>query len=178
MSIFKAIQDLAHKKEMRESKDEILFGEIIRYIIINYGPLVELETMLGDRKRAKFRLLSHHLLHSLHIELNRHTGSGLLTDATIGSYASITMTAEVKKYVADPDDALEMYKTAFSNIAKIPLLGGIKIRHQMNSIFAIKMEHFKIGDVIENQIEERKNIGHQIESMIKDLCDQLKDYKK
>jgi hypothetical protein len=88
------------------------------------------------------------------------------------------MTAEVKKFVADPDDALAMYKTAFANIGKIPLLGGIKVRHQMNSIFAIKMEHFKIGDVIENQLEERKNIGHQIESMIKDLCGQLKEFKK
>ena len=178
MSIFKAIQDLAHRKEMRESKDEILFGEIIRYMVINYGPLVELETMMGDRKVAKFKLLNHRLLNSIKVELNRHTGSGFITDATIGTFASLTMTAEVKKYVADPDDALNMYKTAIANVAKIPLLGGIKVVHQLNSIFAIKMEHFKIGDVVNNQLEERKNITNQLEEMIKDLCQQLEEFKK
>lgn len=179
MSIFKVWQDFAHSKEMRESKDEMLFGEIVKYMIENYGPLVELETKLGDKKIARFRTMKHKLLHSITVETNRHTGSGIVSDTIAGTRAGITVVAEVKNYVADPDDVLNMWKTDFQNIGKIPLLGGIKVDHQMNSILATKMDAFyRVGDIINDTLTERKIIGEKLEEMIALLCDQLKQYKK
>lgn len=178
MGIFQIWQDIAHQKEMRESKDEILFGEVIKYMITHYGPLVELETTYGDKKIARFRLLNHPLLHSITTELSRHTGTGLVTDMTIGSIASLKMVAEVKNYVADPDDVLNMWKTDFANVTKITLLGDIKLNHQMNSVLAEKIHHFRIGDVVNNTLEEREKITQQLEEMISLLVEQLRKYKK
>ena len=179
MSIFKVWQDLAHSKEIRESKDEVLFGEIVKYMIENYGPLVELETQMGDRKIARFRTVGHKLLHSITIQTNRHSGSGIVSDAIVGTKAGLSVSAEVKNYVADPDDVLNMWKTDFQNIGKIPLLGGVKVDHQMNSIIATKMDPvYSVGDIVKETEKERKLVADKIEQMIAEVSEQLKKFKK
>ena len=179
MGFFQLVQEFAHKREMRESKDEILFGELIRLMVRNYGPLVELETSsYSDHKPARFRLLNHPLLHSVTIKVNRWTGTGAVSEALFGSIGSVTIVGEVKNYVADPDDVLNMWKTDFSNIGKIPLLGGIKVNHQMNSILATKARKITIGDFVNSQQEERQKLQEEIKSDINELCEQLKKFKK
>lgn len=178
MGILKTIQNIAHKREMRESKDEILLGEIIRFMTKKYGPLVELETTFGDHKQARFRLLTHPLLYSITVKINRWTGSGAISEALVGSKAQLTFIGEIKNYLADPDELLNMWKTDFQNIAKIPLLGGIKVNHQLNSILAIKEKIIEIGNFVDNNWEERKKLEHLLEDEINSICDQLKSFKK
>lgn len=164
---------------MRESKDEILFGEVIRLMVKKYGPLVELETSAaGSYKQARFRILNHETLYSITIKVNRWTGSGMISDALVGSKGSLTIVAEVKNYVADPDDVLNMWKTDFGNIAKIPLLGDIKINHQMNSVLATKTNIITIGDFVNDLWEERNKLEQTLDKDINLLCEQLKSFKK
>jgi hypothetical protein len=114
----------------------------------------------------------------LTVKVNRWTGSGILMDKFVGSFGSVTLVGEVKNYVADPDDVLNMWKTDFKNIYKIPLLGGIKINHQMNSVLATKSRQVKIGDFINNQAEERAKLAEEIKSDVDLICEQLRQYKK
>lgn len=179
MGIYDAIKNFAHKQEMRESKDEILLGEVIRIMVKNYGPLVDLQTFsVGDQKQARFRLLGHNLLHSITVKIDRWTGSGAISEALIGSRGSLTFVAEVKNYVADPDDVLAMWKTDFSNLGKIPLFGDIKLNHQMNSVLATKTHVIEIGDFENNLWVERKKLEKIIGEDIILLCKQLETYKK
>lgn len=178
MGLLKAIQNIAHKREMRESKDEILLGEVIRFMVKKYGPLVELSTTYGDHKQARFRLLNHSLLYSVSIKINRWTGTGAISEALIGSKAQITIIGEIKNYLADPDELLNMWKTDFQNIGKIPLLGGIKVNHQLNSVLAIKEKIIEIGDFVDKNWEERKKLEHLLDDEINAICEQLKSFKK
>lgn len=179
MGIFKAIQAFAHKREIRESKDEILFGEVIRLMVKNYGPLVQIETSpIGDYKQARFRIFKNELLYSVTIKVNRWTGGSAIGEALIGSKGSLTLVAEVKNYVADPDDILNMWKTDFKNITKIPLLGGIKINHQMNSILATKTRVVDMGDFVNNMWGERKILEQDLKDDILELCKQLEPFRK
>lgn len=179
MGIYDAIKNFAHKQEMRESKDEILLGEVIRIMVKNYGPLVELQTSsISNHKQARFRLLDHNLLYSITVKVNRWTGSGAISEALLGSKGSLTFVAEVKNYVADPDDVLAMWKTDFGNIGKIPLFGDVKLNHQMNSVLATKTHVIEIGDFVNNLWEERKKLKQTIDDDILLLCKQLEAYKK
>ena len=179
MGILDFIHDFSHTKEMRESKDQILFGEIVRHLVVNYGPLVELETKLGDRSIAKVRTVKHPIFHSISVTLNRHTGSDMISDAVIGSKAALSVQAEVKNYLADPDDVINMWKTDFANISKIALFGDVKLNHKMNSVVGLVMDPmYSIGDVIDNTLEERKALGEKLDAMIDRLLESLKPYKK
>lgn len=142
--------------------------------MINYGPLVELEI----KKLTCVRTLSHKLLQSISVELDRHTGSNIIMDKTFGSFASITIVGEVKNYVADPDDVLKMWKTDFQNLSKFAILGDVKLNHQMNSVLATKMIHFKMGDVVNDTLTECQNIANQLEELIGGFYERLSEHKK
>lgn len=177
--VFKALQAFAHKRELRESKDEILFGEIIRLMVLKYGPLVEIETSsVGDHKQARFLLQNHPLLYSLTVKVNRWTGDGMVSEKLFGSKGSLTLVAEVKNNVADPDDVLNMWKTDFANITKIPLLGGVKVNHQMNSILATKTHIVDMGDFANDMWNERKKLEQVVSDAVDELCKQLASFKK
>lgn len=124
-----------HKAEMRESKDEMLVGEIVRAMARAGQPSIAFRAH-DDRQQLRFRCVADELLHSVWIVLDRKTGSGALSQALIGSKATLTITAEIKNYVTDPDDLVAMYKTDLANLFKVPVLGGIKLNHELNSVYA------------------------------------------
>ena len=55
----------------------------------------------------RFKPLNDPVLHSVVITLDRKTGGSALQQAIIGSKATITVQAEVKNYMADPDDLIK-----------------------------------------------------------------------
>lgn len=181
MSIFKLVQEFQHGKEMRESKDEIIFGEFIRLMVRKYGPLVDMQASpseTSDYKQARFKMSKHKILSTLTIKVNRWSGGGMVTDKLIGSRASVTLVAEVKNYVSDPDDVVSMYKNDFANIGKIPLLGQTKVNHQLNSVLATRTRQVKIGDFVKNLHGERKELEVFLDNEIEELTEQLKSFKK
>ena len=133
--MFNLIQQFAHKAEMRESKDEILIGEIVRAMARQGYPAVSFRAH-DDRQRMRFKTVSDPMLHSLFVTLDRKTGGGALSEALLGSKATLTLTAEVKNRLSDPDDLIAMYKTDLANMFKLPVMGGIKLNHELNSVFA------------------------------------------
>jgi hypothetical protein len=52
----------------------------------------------------------------------------------LGSKAFVKVQAEVKNYLADPDDLLKMYSTDFKNLFKVTMLDDTKLDHQFNSV--------------------------------------------
>lgn len=127
------LQNFAHKAEIRESKDEILIGEIVRAMARQGFPSIQF-TASGDLQRVRFRTTGDPVLNSVFITLDRKTGTGALSAALIGSKATLLVTAEIKNRMADPDDLVKMYRTDLANIFKMPVLGGIKLNHELNSV--------------------------------------------
>src|SRR4051812_47900579 len=103
-----------NRAEIRESKDEILVGEIVRamsrqgYVSVKYVASTDLQ-------RVSFKALQDPVLTYLHITLDRKTGGGAISSALIGVKATLTISAEVKNYIADPDDLVAMYRTDLAN---------------------------------------------------------------
>ncbi len=175
--MFNLMQNFAHKAEMRESKDEILLGEIVRVMSRRGHPTIQFRAN-DDIQQVQFKTVRDPLLHSVFITLDRKTGSGALSAALLGSKATLRITAEVKNRMADPDDLIAMYRTDLANMFKMPVLGGIKLNHEMNSVLAtlqlvVALDHYILkGDP---GIEK---LDALLVSRIDALKEKLEPYKK
>jgi hypothetical protein len=176
-----------HKGEIRESKDEILIGEIIYLFSLQGWPCtgftrkllgVEVTATTADLQHVRFRTLNDPVLHSLHVKLDRKTGTGMLSAALVGSKATLYITAEVKNLLADPDDLVNQWATDIKNILKMPLLGQVKVNHELNSIFGQKGAIIDIDQYVLQGEQGRRNLGALLMGTVDELREVLKPYKK
>ncbi len=124
-----------NKAEIRESKDEILVGELVRAMARQGCPAINFWSN-NDYQRVRFKCPKDPVLSSLIVTLDRKTGTGAVSGALFGSKATLTIAGEVKIYLTDPDDIVNMYRTDLANLFKLPVLGGIKLNHELNSVYA------------------------------------------
>lgn len=174
--MFNLLAQFAHKAEMRESKDEILVGEIVRAMFRQGFPSIQFRAG-DDRQLVRFKTISDPVLHTVTVILDRKTGGSALQEAILGSKATLRITAEVKNYMADPDDLLAMYKTDLANLFKMPAIGGIKLNHELNSVFATTQKVIEIGTYIQGDSGPQQ-LEQLLSKIIGELKAKLEPYKK
>lgn len=129
------LNKFTNKAEIRESKDEILIGELVRAMARQNCPAVQFSAN-DDRQLVRFKTPTDNVLHSVYVVLDRKTGSGAISSALLGSKATLTIMGEVKIYLTDPDDILAMFRTDLANLFKMPIFGGIRLNHELNNVYA------------------------------------------
>ncbi|MDM8521351.1 hypothetical protein QUF64_14995 [Anaerolineales bacterium HSG6] len=165
-----------HAQEMRESKDEILTGEIVRAMTRKNMPAIGFNTA-GEDQRIIFKP-NHSILYKVSITVDRKTGGSKISQAMFGSKAWITFQAQIKNQVADPDDLLEMYRTDAKNIFKSPMFGDVKLDHQLNSVFATKRVTVDIDKYIPQDEAGVQTLTDFLQEHINDVEEKLKPFKK
>lgn len=171
------INKFNNRAEIRESKDEILVGEIVRAMARRGA--VSVSYVAGtDMQRVSFKTLNDPVLSYIHITLDRKTGGGALSAAIIGVKATLTISAEVKNYVADPDDLVKMYRTDLANIFRLPVIGGVKLNHELNSIFATTTKIIEINDYVLKGEAGVERLVALLGGTLDDLRGRLQGYKK
>ena len=177
--MFNKLMDYANKKEMRESRDEVVVGQMVAsmarlgYPTIAYNTGSTLDT---GYQSILFATPTDEVLHTIQVTLDRKTGGGKLSEAIIGSKATLSITAEVKNYLADPDDLLTMWRTDFANITKMPMLGHVKLDHRLNIVLATKTQLIELSDF--DGPEDRARIDQLLQSMIGEVRQAVAQYKK
>jgi hypothetical protein len=166
-----------NRAEIRESKDEILVGEIVR-AMARQGYVSVVFVADTGMQRTAFKTLNDPVLSYLHITLDRKTGGGAISAALIGVKATLTISAEVKNYIADPDDLVAMYRTDLANIFRLPVLGGIKLNHELNSIFATTTKIIEINDYVLKGEPGVQRLMALLNGTINELRERLRPYKK
>ena len=166
-----------HKQEMRESRDEILIGEIVLAMAKQRCPAIGFSANMGIQS-VRFKPTQDKLLNSITITLDRKTGGSALQEAIIGNKAVINVVAEVKNYLADPDDLLEMYRTDMQNVLKFPMLGQVKLDHQLNTVYATRQSIIEINDYLPNGGKRTDRLEKLLLSVITELKEKLAPYKK
>ncbi|CAM2065626.1 hypothetical protein SCOR_09605 [Sulfidibacter corallicola] len=175
--MFNFITKFAHKSEIRESKDEILIGEIVRAMGRQGYPSIAYQAH-DDRQRVRFYAHKDPLLHSIYITLDRKTGSGMISAALIGSKATLQISAEIKNLLTDPDDLVNMFKTDLANMFKVPVIGGIKLNHEMNSVFASVTKIIEIDNYVLKGDAGTQGLMDIISQTVSELREKLKPYKR
>jgi hypothetical protein len=162
---------------MRESKDEILVGEIVRTMSRLGCPAIGFIAN-NDFQAIRFKPVNDQILNSVIIQLDRKTGDSMLQQAIIGSKATLMVQAEVKNYLADPDDLIKMYRTDLANLFKFPMLGDVKLDHQLNSVLATKRVGINLDNYILKGEESATNLINLIRGIVGELREKLATYKK
>jgi hypothetical protein len=166
-----------HRREMRESKDEILVGELVYAMSqLNY-PVIRFRADAG-RQAITFKPRQAPVLNTVTIILDRKTGDGAISQALVGSKATLTFQAEVKNYLADPDDLLHMYRTDLQNLFKMPILGETRLNHQLNSVLATVKQIIDVDDYILKGQEGNDRLRQLCATTISGLREKLVPYKK
>ena len=147
MGLFNAAAKFNAKSELRESKDEMLMGEIVQ-LLSHRGFVPDTFQSNDDRQRIRFRARPDPVLHYLWIDLNRLTGSGAVSGKLIGSKATVRLIGEIKIKLTDPDDLIAMWRTGAANVLKVPLFGDIKLRHRVTSVTALSQKLVDIDDFV------------------------------
>jgi hypothetical protein len=171
------LNQFKHNQEMRESKDEILVGELVRAMMRLGSPAIGFAANAGLQS-VRFKPVGDAVLHSVIITVDRKTGDSMLQQAIVGSKAVLTIQAEIKNYLADPDDLVHMYRTDLQNMFKMPLMGDVRLDHQLNSILGTKKVIVDIDDYILKGEESVGRMTHLLQSVVAELRGKLAPYKK
>jgi len=175
--VFNILAQFNHKAEIRESKDEILIGEIVAAMASAGYPSIAFRAH-NDRQLVRFKAINDPVLHSVNIILDRKTGTGALGSAIFGSKATLRITAEVRNQMTDPDDLLAMYKTDLANLFKMPAMGGIKLNHELNSVFATTQRLIEIDNYVLKGAPGVEKMRALLEDIIGTLREKLAEYRR
>lgn len=171
------LANFANKAEIRESKDEMLVGEIVRAMARRSWPATSFRAT-DDRQWMRFRAVGDPILHHAYVTLDRKTGGSALQEALIGSKATLTIAGEIKNMLTDPDDIVKMYTTDLANMFKMPVLGGIKLNHELNSVFATTTALIDIDTYVNKGEKGAEGLAALLGGTVDKLREKLQPYKR
>lgn len=151
-----------------QSKDEIIFGEVVRLMVDRGHPVINFDAEEGCQS-ARF-LIEDDLFFSLRITL----------DKKVGTASVLNLTAEVRNKLSDPDDMIEMFRTDLMNIAKIPLFGQVKLNHEYNTVFGTVSSIKSLNSYLGKEVGDIQStvLEKDLDEMIGRLREALKKFKK
>ncbi len=176
MSLMTFFADRERKAELRESKDEMMIGEVVRAMARKGFPTVAFWSN-SDYQRVKFKTMSDPILAAVYIQLDRMTGTSAIGSALMGSKAKLSVTCEVKNFLADPDDLVAMYRTDMANLFKISWK-DVRINHEYNAIHGTTNQVIEIGDYVDKGDQGTHALVQKLDAEIARIREKLAPYKK
>jgi hypothetical protein len=176
MSILGFFADRERKAELRESKDEMMVGELVRAMSRKGWPTVAFQAH-SDYQRVRFKTLGDDVFSHLYVTLDRKTGTGALSEALLGSKATLFFTGEVKNYMADPDDLVHMYRTDLANLFKVSWQ-DVRVNHEYNAILGTTKQVVEINDFVGRGQEGVTGLIQLVERELHRIREKLRPYKK
>lgn len=167
MALLKFFSEMSQSYAEFSAKDEMIFGEIVRIFQKKGYPCIGFTAKDGSQS-GRF-LVEGEVLFAIRVGLDKKLG--------VAGFLSIA--AEVRNKMADPDDMITMFKTDFSNIAKIPVLGQIKVNHEYNTVFARSTSVKKISSYIESKgVVDAALLENDLMEIVSRLEEELRKFKK
>jgi len=175
--MFSFLSKFQHSQEMRESKDEILVGEIVRLMGKKGILATGFRADSGDQT-ITFTPTRDSVLYEIRLMIDRKTGGSRMSQAVFGSKAWITFELMIKNLVADPDDLLAMYKTDMQNVFKSPMFGQVKLDHRLNTVVGSKRVMLDIDRYKPQDEPSRQALGQFLMENIGEIREKLLPFKK
>jgi hypothetical protein len=176
MGLMSFFADRERKAELRESKDEMFVGELVRAMARKGWPTVSFYAN-ADFQRVGFKAMDDAVLSTVYLTLDRLTGSGAIGAALIGSKAYLSVTCEIKNYLADPDDLVAMYRTDMANMFKMAW-GDVKINHEYNAIMGTTKQIIELDSYIGKGDPGISALIGLLDNEIHRIREKLKPFKK
>jgi hypothetical protein len=176
MGFLNALNSYAHKSELRESKDEIVFGEVVRGLS-HHGWACHQVVAHGDRQQAGFKVPGHDVLSAVYVVVDRRTGSGAISQS-LGSKTTIGLAAEMRNKVSDPDDLAAMWRADLANLFKVPVNGEVRVNHQLNKVIARTNHLIDLDNYVQGTTVDASQLVPWLLQQVDNLAAHLRPHKK
>jgi hypothetical protein len=176
MGLFNAMTNYAHRSELRESKDEIICGEIIRGLS-HRGWRCHRIVAHSDRQQIGFKLPGDPVLSAIYLVIDRKSGSGAISQS-LGSRTVVGFVAEMRHKVSDPDDLATMWRTDLANLFKLPVAGEVRVNHQLNTVNARTYHMVDLDQYVQTTSVNAGPLVEWIAAQVDALREQLRPLKK
>ncbi len=177
MSLFDVVNKFNAKATIRESKDEMLFGEIIRSMS-RRGFVADTFTAGEAEQLVRFRAPADDLLKYLWVGLDQWAGTGRMTSKVVGARASVRLNGQIKLELTDPDDLVEVWRTSAANVLKMPMLGQLKLEHQVTTVGARMTSQINIDDYVLRGDEGTQAMLAFLDARLAEIREALAPYQR
>jgi hypothetical protein len=148
VSPFDATIGYPHKAELRESKEEILYGELVRALSGEGWRCFRLMAD-PDRHLVGFKLPDDPVLSAVYVLIDRTAGSGTPGAAPNG-WTVVGFTAEMDHAASTPDELASQWRAGAIDLFQLPVAGEIRVDHQPTTVRArayhtIDLEQYVVG---------------------------------
>ena len=191
MGLFNTMTNYAHKSELRESKDEIVCGQLLAGLShLGWRPYRIVAD--SDKQTLGFKLPGDDVLSAVYVMVDRKSGSGAISQS-MGSRTVLGFTAEMRNKVTDPDDLATMWRTDFANLFKVPVAGEVRINgqemvirnpkevrinHQLNTVNARTFQLVNLDDYVSGSAVNTDALVAWVVQQVDALRERLRPLKK
>jgi hypothetical protein len=148
--------------------DEILIGLVVAHFVGQGHPLYHIRVD-EDHQRLRFRTQDDPVLYAVEVNLRRVTRG--FEARAVEDRCPLTITAEIKNFLANPYDLLRMHEQVPSHL---PQPAGFKLYRQLNSVFAsVQVDHV-LGGV--HELGSRQRLHDLLDTRVDLLREILQPY--
>lgn len=176
MGLFNAMTNQAHKAELRESKDEIVCGQLVA-ALSHQGWRPFRISADSDKQIMGFKVPGDDVLSAVYLTVDRKSGSGAISQ-TMGSRTVLGFMVEMRNKVSDPDDLAIMWKTDFANLLKVPVAGEVRVNHQLNSVNARTFHLINLDDYVKGSTVDTSGLVPWVLQQVAALKEQVRHLKR
>lgn len=177
MGVFDAVNKFNAKSTIRESKDEMLLGELVRSLS-RRGFVADRFVANEGEQLVRFRAPADDSLTYLWLGLDQWAGTGRVTAKIAGARASLRLNAELKLELTDPDDFVEVWRTGAANVLKVPAFGQVKLQHRVTTVSARATSQINIDDyVLHGEAGTEAMLGF-LDERVAELREALRPYER
>lgn len=169
MSSRLALPEFAPKAELRDSKDEIVVGELIAGLLAHGWRCVRIVSA-PQHHQLRFTLPSGDVLSAAHVAVDRRASSGLV-EAAGGAQTLLGFAAEMTSSDSGLERARRSLRENSPAAATPPIPGEVRVEHQVGSVIARTYHVVNLDDYVQGT-----NVGTSaLVDWAKEQVDQLRE---
>lgn len=168
MPSFSMLENFALRREVADSLDEILIGQLIAVMVEKGYPMVGISSD-PDHHNLRFRTQGDPVLYYVAATLHR-------TPNKMARLASLSLTGQVKNFLARPSELVDFYANDHKRLAQSPLQGGVTLSHQLNSVLGTVARQVRLDHA--TQPGSLEDMEKMVEGALLELRQVLLPYKR
>lgn len=141
MPSFSMLENFALRREVADSLDEILMGQLIAVMVEQGYPMVGISSD-PDHHHLRFRMQGDTVLYYLAATLHR-------TPNKLARLATLSLTGQVKNFMSRPADVVDFYASDHVRITQSPLQSGVNLSHQLHSVLGTLQRQVRLDRATE-----------------------------
>jgi len=156
----------AHRRELEESREEILIGEVIAWMAEAGYPVIGIASDV-DYQRIRFRTPKDPVVHSVLVAVDRIHSTK--------HQASLMIRGEARVYASSPDEILSTHLKLEKMMAQPLKPGEWKVSRQTNTLFAATERTVHLTELLSDK--GRGELGKTLKKTLASLKDTLTPFQ-